>query len=103
MRSAYMLALLISISGLLTIDYRYKLVWFKDAKRALKVFLPTYVLFLIWDLLGISLGIFFMGESRYMLGWVVAPEVPVEELLFLALLIYLPLLLWQYLKEVRHV
>jgi hypothetical protein len=35
------------------------------------------------------LGIFFRGPSPYVTGVVVAPEVPIEEIAFLALLCYL--------------
>lgn len=40
------------------------------------------------DLIGISLGIFFRGNSPYLSGLTVAPEFPIEELFFLTLLCY---------------
>lgn len=100
---AYLFALLFSLSGLTLLDYRYRLVWFKDWRRALRSLVPVYLLLLAWDLVGVGLEIFFMGNSKFLLGLEVLPDVPVEEFFFLALLVYLPLLLWQYLKEVRHV
>jgi lycopene cyclase domain-containing protein len=52
--------------------------------------LPAGVLFfLIWDLAGIGLGIFFRGPSPLVTGILVAPEVPLEEIFFLTLLCYL--------------
>ena len=45
--------------------------------------------FLAWDAAGILLGIFLHSESRYATGWMVAPQVPVEEVVFLAFLCYL--------------
>ena len=44
---------------------------------------------LVWDLVGIGLGVFFRGETSYMTGLQIAPELPVEEVLFLTLLCYL--------------
>ena len=45
--------------------------------------------FLLWDLAGISQGIFFRGTTEFMTGLQIAPELPVEEVFFLALLCYL--------------
>jgi hypothetical protein len=45
--------------------------------------------FLAWDLAGIGLGIFFRGETSFMTGVQLAPELPIEELFFLVLLCYL--------------
>ena len=47
------------------------------------------VFFLVWDLQGIRLGIFFRGETSFMTGWQWAPELPLEEPFFLLLLCYL--------------
>ena len=47
------------------------------------------VFFLVWDLVGIGLGIFFRGETAFMTGILLAPELPLEELFFLTLLCYL--------------
>ena len=43
----------------------------------------------LWDLAGIGLGIFFRGEPGLLTGVQLAPELPLEELFFLALLCYL--------------
>ena len=53
------------------------------------------VIFIVWDLLGIGLGIFFEGDSRYTSGISLAPELPLEEIFFLALLCYVTLLIWR--------
>ena len=58
-------------------------------------------MFLVWDLLGIGLGVFFRGQTRYMTGLQLAPELPVEELGFLALLCYLTMVVFRGLEEVR--
>ena len=46
------------------------------------------VFFLIWDLFGIANGIFFRGETVGLTGLLLAPELPIEEVLFLTLLCY---------------
>jgi lycopene cyclase domain-containing protein len=54
--------------------------------------LITGVAFLfLWDLAGVANGIFFRGETPWMTGVLVAPEVPLEEVFFLTLLTYLTL------------
>ena len=48
--------------------------------------------FLLWDGIGLVLGIFARGDSPHMTGLLLAPELPVEEAFFLALLCYTALL-----------
>jgi lycopene cyclase domain-containing protein len=85
----YLAALLFSLTGMVVLDRRFRLFFWSDARRA-SIVLPAGVLFfLLWDLAGIGLGIFFRGPSPYVTGLVVAPEVPLEEIAFLALLCYL--------------
>lgn len=90
----YLIALLVSLMGLGTLDWRYRVALFADARRTLLTLVITVAFFLVWDLVGVGLGIFFIGEAPYLSGWVVAPEVPVEEIAFLTLLTYQTLLLW---------
>ncbi len=85
----YLAALLFSLVGMVILDRRFQLFFWADARRA-AIVLPVGVLFfLLWDVAGIGLGIFFRGPSPYVTGIVVAPEVPIEEIAFLALLCYL--------------
>ncbi len=85
----YLLGLLVALTGMVVLDRRFRLFFWRDARRA-RVVLPVgVVFFLVWDLLGIHLGIFFRGETSFMTGLQVAPELPVEELFFLTLLCYL--------------
>ncbi|PKQ27211.1 MAG: lycopene cyclase domain-containing protein [Actinobacteria bacterium HGW-Actinobacteria-4] len=91
---AYLGALLISLAGLAVLDWRYKLAMWADARRAVVTIASAVVVFLLWDGIGVALGIFFRGDAPYMTGLVVAPEIPVEEVLFLTLLCYQTLLLW---------
>jgi lycopene cyclase domain-containing protein len=85
----YLLGLVVALTGMVVLDRRFGLFFWRDARRA-RVVLPVGVMFfLVWDLLGIHLGIFFRGETSFMTGVQVAPELPVEELFFLTLLCYL--------------
>jgi len=85
----YLLALLISLAGMVVLDRRFTLFFWKDARRAGIVLAAGVVFFLVWDLFGVGLGIFFRGETDFMTGLLVAPEVPLEEVFFLTLLCYL--------------
>ena len=84
----YLVALAISITGMVLIDRRWRLFFWRDALRAAIVLVVGIVFFVVWDLFGIGLGIFFRGETSFMTGLQVAPELPVEELFFLTLLCY---------------
>lgn len=85
----YLLALLVSITGMVVLDKRFGLFFWADARRAAIVLPAGVAFFLVWDLVGIGLGVFFRGETPYMTGLQLAPELPVEEVLFLTLLCYL--------------
>lgn len=90
----YLLALGISITGMVVLDRRFRLFFWRDARRA-AIVLPAGVLFfLVWDLFGIGLGIFFRGETAFMTGLQIAPELPIEEVFFLTLLCYLTMNLY---------
>ncbi|TPW77696.1 lycopene cyclase domain-containing protein [Schumannella soli] len=85
----YLVALAISLTGMVVLDRRFRLFFWRDARRAAIVLPVGILLFLVWDLFGIGLGIFFRGETVFMTGLQLAPELPVEELFFLTLLCYL--------------
>lgn len=93
-RWSYLACLVFSLSGLALADWRLRLAFFKDWRRCLCSLLPVYVLLLAWDILGIGLGIFFIGDSRFDSGIVLAPELPLEEPFFLALLVYVTLIFY---------
>ena len=50
--------------------------------------------FLLWDAVGITTGVFLKGDSSLFTGIDLAPELPLEELFFLAFLCYLGLVVW---------
>ncbi len=91
----YLFLLIISIAGLSLADYRYKLAFFVDRKRTLITLIVSIGFFLIWDILGVVLNIFYVGSARYLTGIRVMYEVPIEELFFLLLLCYTILLVWR--------
>ena len=85
----YLAALLVSLTGMVVLDRKYRLFFARDARRATVVLVAGILFFLLWDLAGIGLGIFFRGGSPLLTGVVLAPELPLEEVFFLALLCYL--------------
>jgi len=84
----YLAALLVSLFGLFTLDRRFKLVFFRDWLAGIAAIGAGVAFFLIWDLFGIANGIFFRGETPGLTGLLLAPELPLEEVVFLTLLCY---------------
>lgn len=84
----YGVCLVVSLAGMVVLDRRFRLFFWKDARRAGIVLVAGVLFFLLWDFAGIGLGVFFRGPSSLVTGLVIAPEVPVEEVLFLTLLSY---------------
>ena len=84
----YLVALLIALTGMVVLDRRFGLFFWRDARRAAIVLVAGILFFLVWDLAGVGGGIFFRGETAFMTGLQIAPEVPVEEVFFLTLLCY---------------
>lgn len=93
MSFAYLACLLIASAALVLVDRRFGLVFWRDARRAAVVLIVGLVFFLAWDAIGIATGVFARGRSPYMTGIELAPELPVEEPVFLAFLCYLTLIL----------
>ncbi|MET0783015.1 lycopene cyclase domain-containing protein [Orlajensenia leifsoniae] len=89
MTFAYLGALLVSLAGMVVLDWRYRLFFWRSPVRAAIVLISGVVFFLIWDLVGIDLGLFSRGETAYMTGILLAPELPLEEAFFLTFLCYL--------------
>jgi lycopene cyclase domain-containing protein len=85
----YLLVLAVALTGMALLDRRFKLFFWRDPRRAAIVLACGVAFFMVWDLFGIGLGIFFRGETAFTTGLVIAPELPVEEIFFLALLCYL--------------
>ncbi|HEV6954581.1 MAG TPA: lycopene cyclase domain-containing protein [Promicromonospora sp.] len=92
---AYLAVLLVSGACVLAVDRRFRLfVWRSPARAALVLALGT-AFFLAWDLTGIALGVFLHGAGPYQTGVLLAPELPLEELVFLLFLCELTMVLVQ--------
>lgn len=89
MTFAYLGALLVSLAGMVVLDWRYRLFFWRAPVRAAIVLISGLVFFLIWDLVGIDLGLFSRGETQFMTGILLAPELPLEEAFFLTFLCYI--------------
>jgi lycopene cyclase domain-containing protein len=90
----YLGALLVALAAMVILDRRFSLFFWRSAPRAAIVLAAGLAFFLVWDLQGIRLGIFFRGETTFMTGWQLAPELPLEEPFFLLLLCYLAMNLY---------
>ena|SRR5690554_2403424 len=98
----YLAALLVSLGCMALLDWRFRLFFWRDAKRAAIVLVIGVVFFLAWDLAGIGLDIFYRGETDIMTGVLLAPELPLEEAFFLALLCYLTMNIYGWLSRPRE-
>ncbi len=85
----YLVLLLGALGCMMLIDRRWRLFFWRDRTAAAGTLLIGVAFFLLWDIAGISQGIFFRGETSFMTGILVGPELPLEEVFFLALLCYL--------------
>ena len=94
MSFVYLAAILVSMVAMLGIDYKYRLAFFDDARATSIVLVFGLGIFSVWDLVGISLGIFFSGHSSYMSGIYLLPEYPIEEAFFLLFLCYFTLIVY---------
>lgn len=92
---SYLAFLLVGIAGMAVIDWRYKLALWHDRRRTLLTLAISIAVFVVWDIAGIALGIFFHGGSELTLPLRLLPEFPLEELFFLLLLCYCTLVIFR--------
>ncbi|MFC7024360.1 lycopene cyclase domain-containing protein [Promicromonospora thailandica] len=93
MSVVYLAVLLVSAVCVLAVDRRFRLFcWHSPARAAVVLALGT-AFFLAWDLTGIALGVFLHGTGPYQTGVMLAPELPLEELVFLLFLCELTMVL----------
>jgi lycopene cyclase domain-containing protein len=90
---AYLGCLAIALAAMVLLDRRFRLVFWRDARRAGITLAVGLAFFLAWDAAGIALGVFARGASPAMTGVELAPELPLEEVFFLLFLCYLTLVL----------
>lgn len=94
MPGAYLLAIIIAAAGVAALDARWRLAgWAAPARTAVAVGAGTGF-FLLWDAVGIAAGVFVKGDSPLLLGIDIAPQLPLEEPVFLAFLSYLAVVVW---------
>lgn len=92
--AVYLAALLVSTFCMGLLDHRFRLALWKAPCRTLLLVTVGVAFFLLWDLVAISSGHYVAGESPLMSGIMVAPELPIEELVFVTFLSYITLVLW---------
>ena len=90
---AYLAALLVPLGCMALLDARFRLVLWADARRGAPVLGIGVAFFLLWDVAAIAAGFYHRGESDAMTGIMLAPELPLEELVFVTFLCYLTLVL----------
>ncbi|SER97380.1 lycopene cyclase domain-containing protein [Propionibacterium cyclohexanicum] len=83
----YLVALSSALCAMLALDARYRLFFWRDPRAASIVTAAGLAFFLAWDAAGIALGIFARGDAEIATGVVLAPELPLEEPLFLVFLV----------------
>jgi len=88
MPGLYLAGLVVSLVGMTVLDARFRLFFWRAPWRAAVVMVVGVAFFLVWDALGVAAGIFFIGPQRLLIGVLLAPDVPLEELFFLLLLCY---------------
>ena len=94
MNFTYLSLLAFSLIGTGLFDYKWKMAIFNNPLRAVLTLVVSVTYFLIWDVAGIALGIFFTGSTALLTGIMLAPDLPLEEPFFLLLLCYCALLLF---------
>lgn len=89
----YLAALLATIGCMALLDHRFRLVLWRDARRAAIVLVIGVAFFLTWDVAAIASGHYRMGAGEAMTGIMVGPELPLEEIVFVTFLCYITLVL----------
>ena len=83
----YLALLLAAIGCMLLLDRRFALFFWHDPAIATILTAVGTVLLLAWDIAGIAAGVFLRGDSAVASGIVLAPEMPLEEPVFLVFLV----------------
>ena len=101
MSFVYLGALLVALAGMVVLDLRFRLFFAVAPVRAAIVLVLGIAFFVAWDVAGIGAGIFFRGNPGLLTGVLLGPELPLEEVFFLALLCYLTMDLYGWLSSRR--
>lgn len=90
----YLACLLIGIACMLLIDFRFRLFFWRSPAAAALVTAAGVAFLLLWDAAGIAAGIFLRGSAEIASGIVLAPELPLEEPVFLLFLVLCTMVLY---------
>lgn len=90
----YLGCLLAGIGCMLLLDRRFRLFFWRDAGAAWLVTAAGVTFLLLWDAAGIAAGIFLRGTGAAASGIVLAPELPLEEPVFLVFLVLCTMVLY---------
>jgi lycopene cyclase domain-containing protein len=91
----YLILLLAAAACLAAVDWKFRLCFWRSPGPASIVVVAGVGLFLAWDAVAIAAGVFLHGASSLMTGVLLAPELPLEEPVFLAFFSYSALLLFE--------
>lgn len=91
MPGLYLIVILASAGGIVVVDARFSLAFWRAPVRTTTAVVLGTAFFLVWDAVGIATGVFVKGPSPLLLGIDLAPQLPLEEPVFLAFLCYLAL------------
>lgn len=98
----YLLILLAGIGCMILLDRRFRLFFWHDPAVASLVTVVGTGLFLVWDVAGIAAGVFLRGEGGAATGVVLAPELPLEEPVFLIFLVLCTMVLFTGTAKILH-
>jgi lycopene cyclase domain-containing protein len=102
----YAAVLIFSLVGMTLIDWKYRLAFFAKAahqpRAAILTVAVALVGFIAIDIIAIASGWFVAGESTFATGIFLFGEVPLEEPLFLLLMVYTGLILAEVLARRRR-
>lgn len=87
MAIVYLASLVAAIGCMLLLDWRFRLFFWHRPLSATIVTVVGVAFLIVWDLFGIALGIFLRGDSPIATDIVLAPELPLEEPVFLLFLV----------------
>ena len=98
----YVLLLIAGIGCMLLLDRRFRLFFWHDPAVASLVTAMGTGLFLVWDVAGIAAGVFLRGEGGAATGIVLAPELPLEEPVFLIFLVLCTMVIFTGTARILH-
>lgn len=90
----YLTTLMVLICCMLLLDRRFRLFFWHDPVAASIVTTVGVAFLLAWDMAGIRFGIFLRGPGDIATGIVLAPELPLEEPVFVVFLVLVTMVLY---------